>query len=77
MKRKELLQSVIDLGMRPTFSITPENLIEIETYNNHTVAYINDVAQGQYIVIGNNTSLLSIVQEYAKTPLKDREERVK
>ena len=78
MKMSELIQKVMDIGYRPSFSATEKNIIYVDTYHGLHVASVNtaellwkygeDVEDGEI-----DEELISILLEYAKTPIEERE----
>lgn len=78
MKTSELIQRVMGIGYRISFSATEKNIIYVDTYNGLHVASVNadelwwkygeDVEGGEI-----DEELISIFLEYANSQIEERE----
>lgn len=78
MKTEELIQKVMDIGYRLSFSATEKNIIYVDTYNGLHVASVNTAEPwwqyGEDVDSGEvDEELISIFSEYSNTPIEERE----
>lgn len=74
MKTSELIQKVLDLGYRPSFSASEKNIIYVDTYSGLHVASVNTAEPWwQNGEVEPEAELISILSEYANTPIEERE----